>query len=1091
MPRKRLIVPLSCVLAALVLLLTWWFGAAAPTIPRPTDATAPETAGRDTPPPLFEQAGPTLQTGSGLAGRIGNAKGYYIQRRSPSGQVVEFFGDTLDPLPAGEASVGNPMVRAHIASGGTLVIRGQHGRLYAPDNLPQRGLLTGNVTLEYYSNPASRPADFGENSRDLALRLQFDDEVRFDLIAGQIESPGGVVATGRRFDFQGVGFLARYNEQLDRIERLEVQRDGHLKLRTGPLTGTPTTTPSTTASSVAGASLSESPQTTAGAPSTAAEPWYRARFERLRELRRGQLALRGDWLDVMFALSSEGAVGGVLGERETTAAKQALSETQPASAPSEVEESPAELDWAGKMVVEPLDGPPATADGPRDTLAVIEGRPVSLLIQDQPVATAWRVVYHAQRGLVRLVGEEGLPMDLHMAGLGTLTASDMTLDPTTASATIRGPGVLKVLAAPKSPRGADTQTPSPIALDTPSLVVAFADHLDLGFYTAADPTIDRADPSRLRGIRQAAFHGKVSAQHPDFDLQAGSLAIDLSDPADGGSPSPTRIVAKQDVQLRPGSSLAARAAEPWKLDSQALTIDWLTLPGGQSVPCRILAEDHARFAGRDTTISAGQLQADLLPSEGSAAPALLTPAAPQVLAPTAASVRALSPDTPAFASSPDLAITLDLLAPPPPPEVKQPPTAAAAPQAPAAVSPQLVTPELTRLYARHDVVVEAPDGLTFHADRLEADPKAQRLELWGEESKMARVVRPGLSLLGEHVLLSQAASTVRVDGPGEARLDAANATSPTDPLAAGRQLHIFWQKGMTYDDRQGQAKFTGNIRALSESKHDRSSVTADELAVDMVRLPGPRQDRGIRAATASGNTVLTHEQFAEALDGTLKNRLTLRGQTATFDNVLEQLVVPGAGSLLIEDRQSRAASRPSDGGPLGVALTGHGDTLLTWKGKFTLSARRSDMTILDDVQLDHLPGGAEAADSTSGGSPVHLDCSRLLVELQRPNTADTSGGPALPMWFSTSAPQPVLQTILAEKDVRVIAGERTYLADQLQYTGDNQTVMLRDMPGGRRQVEVRQGNVATVTASALRWNLERDQIEIVQPGPTRVPIRSR
>lgn len=95
------------------------------------------------------------------------------------------------------------------------------------------------------------------------------------------------------------------------------------------------------------------------------------------------------------------------------------------------------------------------------------------------------------------------------------------------------------------------------------------------------------------------------------------------------------------------------------------------------------------------------------------------------------------------------------------------------------------------------------------------------------------------------------------------------------------------------------------------------------------------------------------------------------------------------------------------------------------------------------------------------------------------------------MWFSTSSPQPVLQTILAEKDVRVIAGPRTYLADQLQYTGDNQTVMLRDMPGGRRQVEVRQGNIATVTASALRWNLERDQIEIVQPGPTRVPIRSR
>ncbi|MCC7204114.1 MAG: hypothetical protein IT441_03475, partial [Phycisphaeraceae bacterium] len=1041
MPRKRLIVPLSCVLAALVLLLTWALGPSESTAPATAPTTAPGAGRTDAPPPLFEQAGPTLQTGEGLAGRVGNAKGYYIQRRSPSGQVVEFFGDTLDPLPAGEASVGNPMVRVHIASGGTLVIRGQHGRLYAPDNLPQRGWLTGDVTLEYYSNPPHRPADFGESSRDLALRLRFDEEVRFDLIAGQIESPGGVTAVGRRFDFQGVGFLARYNEQLDRIERLEVQRDGHLKLRTGPLAGTPATAPSTAPSVAhAGATASDSKA------SAGDEPWYRARFERLQELRRGQLALRGDWLDVMFALSNEGAVGGVLGERETTAAKQALSETRPASAPSDVEESPAELDWAGKMVVEPLDGPPATAEGPRDTLAVVEGRPTALLIQNQPVATAWRAVYHAQRGLVRLVGDEGLPMDLHMAGLGTLTASDMTLDPTKASATIRGPGVLKVLAAPKSSQGADTQTPSPMALDAPSLVVAFADHLDLGFYTAVDPAIDRADPSRLRGIRQAAFHGKVSAQHPDFDMQAGSLAIDLSDPADGGSPTPTRIVAKQDVQLRPGSSLAARAAEPWELDSQALTIDWLTLPGpgGQSVPCRILAEDHARFVGRDTTISAGQLQADLLPPEESAAPVLLTPTAPQVLAPTAASVRALSPDTPSFASSPDLAITLDLLAPPPPPEVKQPPTPAAATQAPVEASPKQITPELTRLYARHDVWVEAPDGLTFHADRLDADPKAQRLELWGEGGKMASVVRPGLSLLGEHVLLSQAASTVRVDGPGEAQLDAASATSPTDPMAAGRQLHIFWQKGMTYDDRQGQAKFTGNIRALSESKHDRSSVTADELAVDMVRLPGPRQDRGIRAATASGNTVLTHEQFAEALDGTLKNRLTLRGQTATFDNVLEQLVVPGTGSLLIEDRQSRAASRPSDGGPLGVALTGHGDTLLTWKGKFTLSARRSDMTILDDVQLDHLPGGAEAADSTSGGPPVHLDCSRLLVELQRPNTTDTSGGPALPMWFSTSSPQPVLQTILAEKDVRVIAGPRTYLADQLQYTGDNQTVMLRD-----------------------------------------------
>jgi hypothetical protein len=280
------------------------------------------------------------------------------------------------------------------------------------------------------------------------------------------------------------------------------------------------------------------------------------------------------------------------------------------------------------------------------------------------------------------------------------------------------------------------------------------------------------------------------------------------------------------------------------------------------------------------------------------------------------------------------------------------------------------------------------------------------------------------------------------------------------------------------------------VRLGTSERGDHTELRCGHLALELVELPDAT--RSVRTATARGgaggggdDVVFVNQRLRRGgAEGHVASRLRLAGPVLTFDNALQQVQVLGPGSLLVEDYRPTArvpAASASDDDPAAmVALRGRGVTLLTWTSQMTLDAYHNDMRAAGDVVMDHMPVAVAA--SGDGAPPgVHLNCQRLVADLEA-----TDG---LPGWLSDHPPQPEIRGLYADRQVRVIAGGRTYLADRMTYTGGDQIVVLRGELGGRGLTEIQEADGRNLTARLLRWNLRDNTYEMVQPGPTRVPVR--
>lgn len=146
-----------------------------------------------------------------------------------------------------------------------------------------------------------------------------------------------------------------------------------------------------------------------------------------------------------------------------------------------------------------------------------------------------------------------------------------------------------------------------------------------------------------------------------------------------------------------------------------------------------------------------------------------------------------------------------------------------------------------------------------------------------------------------------------------------------------------------------------------------------------------------------------------------------------------------------------------------------------------LDTQRNDVRMRQDVAMDYRPDGEVQA--------LHLDCQEL--------TADVEGAAGLSAWASSDAQgdsgthgRPRLVSVDADRLVRVVHGERSILADHLHYSGDDETVTLRGSPQEPAGVRIYSSDMLSVDAKSVCWYLTQDKYEIVQPGATRVPLRS-
>lgn len=358
------------------------------------------------------------------------------------------------------------------------------------------------------------------------------------------------------------------------------------------------------------------------------------------------------------------------------------------------------------------------------------------------------------------------------------------------------------------------------------------------------------------------------------------------------------------------------------------------------------------------------------------------------------------------------------------------------------------------------VVVRTADGVEATADSLRAVPETGVVDLRGEP---ARISLGASAVTGDSMRIEELARRLKVYGPG------ALTRNERDDGLGYENLRLEWADSMVYDDFAGDAQFLGEcVLTADVSELARDVVTAARMNIKTqpfkVRQAGGAADQPILSAAAygasgenGGDKNLARVESRRYVKDVLADsglRLTrlvyLDGATILADAVHNELHVPSAGRLLIENRR---LSETTPGGP---ASDIRGTALVEWDGSFDLRRDAGAAEFRRQVRVRHRPIGAMRV--------TELESERLELAFD----PDAVGG------ASESAND--LLWAQAQGAVYVAQGQRQVIADRLLYDGSLGFAELTAWPGN--VVTLFDTSVPTPLAGdLLRWDLLRDRVE--------------
>ncbi|MFA9479772.1 hypothetical protein ACERK3_15910 [Phycisphaerales bacterium AB-hyl4] len=736
--------------------------------------------------------------------------------------------------------------------------------------------------------------------------------------------------------------------------------------------------------------------------------------------------------------------------------------------------------WTGPMILEPEHDPDPALVGPEDLLLQLVGQPARLDTADHEQLTANQIQYITSTGHVRATGTVTAPVHLISNEMGELQAVSLELDQQNATGIIQGPGWLTNRT---SNSNSSNDTGDTTANTGDAIRVAWHDQLDLTFFPD-DSDADADAPSdsaglrpgvRLAGLDTARFHGNVEVNHPQFDLDAGRLALHMHPPADNRQ-AIRHIDADDNAYLRAAIEDDADPDARAIINASALAVAFELDDTGTSHARRLSARESVVAEHPQWRLEAGEVVAELAQADADEATPM-DEQADAAAAPSPTDAFARGANVQRLTAERDVRFTL--------------------------------IEEATEL-AGHRMVVHVPDDTV----ELFADPDHS-------DANPARLIRDDATLAGPHITLAQQDRSLHVQGPGwlDTNLD------PDDPDA---RLMVSWNDALHYDDTTGRAHVVGQVQSQSTTTTNRTRLTANDLKFHLVAAedttedttttrspqpnavgfpahttpfpanpidftpvtPEPTNDqpdvvaasfdrRHIRTATADGDATFR----AETLDPDTGQRVSyiqLEGPTLHFDGDAEQLTVPGPGRMsLVDTRSSAPNEKPEttnqepaptpDTSP--VNFTGRGVTVFDWQRQLTLDAANNTALFEQDVQMLHQP--------PDDGPHIQLDAQRLLADF-----VETGG---LANWIEGDAADPQLNLVRADGNIRIIHGDRTIVSDHLQYTADDDTVRLWADAGNYVEVS-RADQPSPLTAESLWWDLARDRFEARRPGPTIIPM---
>lgn len=345
-------------------------------------------------------------------------------------------------------------------------------------------------------------------------------------------------------------------------------------------------------------------------------------------------------------------------------------------------------------------------------------------------------------------------------------------------------------------------------------------------------------------------------------------------------------------------------------------------------------------------------------------------------------------------------------------------------------------------------------GVEGSGDTLWTDAIDQLATITGEDG---RVTRLGTTITGGHIEMDARARRISVEGPGS--FAHADADEPA------RTIHATWTARMRFDDRAGRVECEGGTSTESITPDGtRDTVLAERLEIELdpfeENTPSDAQQR-LRRAIALG------APDAPAIVESRRPGAGASAEAPRFDEILRleggrihlaardnRLEVPGPGRLFILDR--RPESTPREGATLTQGGQ-RGTTLFTWAGSLAYDRTLADAVFHDTVRVAHKP--------LAQPDLTELFADRLIARFTalEGDTGDLRWAEAL------------------GDAVLRIESRREIAADRLLYHAERGLVEAVAPENGR--VEVTDLVRGTTSASrAIRWDLVRDTIEIINPA---------
>tara|TARA_R110002072_G_scaffold42064_16_gene118357 strand:- start:47534 stop:50782 length:3249 start_codon:yes stop_codon:yes gene_type:complete len=392
--------------------------------------------------------------------------------------------------------------------------------------------------------------------------------------------------------------------------------------------------------------------------------------------------------------------------------------------------------------------------------------------------------------------------------------------------------------------------------------------------------------------------------------------------------------------------------------------------------------------------------------------------------------------------------------------------------------------------ARENIRYTGPNRSSARGDSLDLDGASETMTLLGAP---ARLAQGGSKVTGNHIDLDAKRRSIDVLGPGSFDHDIIIEATPTSVASTGH-IRATWKGSMRFDDAIGSIVCEEQVHVISTpDAYTLDTLDAHRATIKLTakpaedRITAPNANPLAIAQDDSSRELISARIFGHAPAGKapvpakIESRsfaaddpelvvglIFLEGPQILVDNQAQTLDVPAPGTLLVMDREQQD-EQVNQGQNQNQDRANTGEiTGFTWQGDMHLNRALGTARIRKQVQVRQ--------ENIATGNEVALNTDQLDARF------DIGQSGAITDGIQSQGTR--LLGADAIGSVRFRYEGRELLADTTSYDAISNSLFASAV-GSKLVTLYDDTQPGPMSAKTMRWDLEKDRIEINAPTPSR------